>query len=175
MSIKDLTPWNWFSKRDVPTRRSDYSLWNDFDREFNLIFEDFFRDFYNTRRGFPEMFKRDVLENTKILPKVDIVDYKDNYSIKADLPGVKEEDIDISVSKDGILSIKGKREEEKEEKDQNYYRLERSRGTFERELVLPNNYDSDNVQASFNNGILNITIAKKELKADEVKKIKLLK
>ncbi len=175
MNIKDLTPWNWFSRRDVPTRRNDYSLWNDFDREFNLIFEDFFRDFYNTRRGFPEMLKRDMLENAKILPKVDIVDNKDNYSIKVDLPGVKEEDIDISVSKDGVLSIKGKREEEKEEKDQNYFKLERSRGSFERELVLPNNCDSDNVQASFKNGILEINIAKKEIEANEVKKIKLLK
>ncbi len=174
MSIKELTPWNWFKSKDIASRKGDYSLLNDFDREFNLMFDDFFRDFDNLRRNFPGTFRQNILENTKVLPKVDIVENANQYVIKADLPGVKEEDIDISLSKDGCLSIKGKREEKTEEKEQNYYRLERSQGSFERVLVLPNNCDADNIQASFKDGILDITITKKELEANEVKKIKLL-
>lgn len=104
---------------------------------------------------------------------MDISDTDKEYIIEADLPGVKEEDLDISVSKDGLLTVKGKRENKKEQKERNYYRMERSYGSFERTIALPDNCDSNKVDASFQNGILSVKIPKKEPAIGEVKHIKI--
>jgi len=95
------------------------------------------------------------------LPAIDVVDDKDNLMIKADLPGLKKEDLDISLQ-DDILTIKGEKKNENEKKEKNYYRVERSYGIFQRSLRLPSQVDSKKVNAKFKDGVLELTLPKKE-------------
>jgi len=93
------------------------------------------------------------------VPAVDIKEEDDRYILRADIPGVKPEDIDITMEK-GILSIRGERKLEKREEGQNYRRLERSQGVFHRRFTLPGNTDPDGITASGENGVLEVRIPK---------------
>ena len=92
---------------------------------------------------------------------LDIAEKEDEIVVKADVPGVSADDLDISVH-DGVLSIKGERKEEKEEKEENYTLIERSYGAFSRSVALPSYADPDNISAEMANGTLVLTIGKKE-------------
>ena len=94
-------------------------------------------------------------------PAVDIYDNKDNLVIKADLPGMTQKDINVSVE-DGVLRIKGEKKKEHEEKKENYFRLEKSYGYFERSFALPMNVDATKVKATYKDGVLELTLPKKE-------------
>ena len=176
METKNLVPWNWFKNSDthLPSiLRNKNSLWDDSSRNIDFLFEEFIKDFGSFENLLPTFFKNGFSANLKVLPRVDISDTDKEYVVEADLPGVKEEDLDISVSKDGLLIIKGKRESFDEQKKRNYYRMERSYGSFERTIALPNNCDSNKVDASFQNSILSVKIPKKEPAVGEVKHIKI--
>ncbi len=94
-------------------------------------------------------------------PAIDIIEKKDKYIIKAEFPGIPKEDIDINVS-DNVLTVKGEKKQEKEEKDTNYYRSERVYGLFQRQLVLPPDVDAEKIKANYKNGVLEIEIPKGE-------------
>jgi HSP20 family protein len=94
-------------------------------------------------------------------PPVDIYENGDNLVLKAELPGINPDDVEIRVE-DNTLYLKGERKFEKEVKEQNYHRVERSYGTFTRTFSLPNSVDSDKVAASFKDGVLTLTMPKKE-------------
>lgn len=94
-------------------------------------------------------------------PTVDVYDSKDNMMVKADIPGMKKEDIDISVHGD-ILTIKGEKKEETETKENNYVKTERFYGSFNRVLTLPSEIDESKVKASYKDGVLDIILPKKE-------------
>jgi HSP20 family protein len=176
METKNLVPWNWFKNYDIPVPtilKDKNSLWDHSSRNIDRIFEDFVKDFGSFENLLPTFFKNGLSADLKILPRVDISDTDREYVVEADLPGVKEGDLDISVSKDGLLTIKGKRESFDEQKKRNYYRMERSYGSFERIIALPDNCDSNKVDASFQNGILSIKIPKKEISVGAVKHIKI--
>lgn len=106
-------------------------------------------------------FDNSSMATSKWAPAVDILEEQDKYVINADLPGVKTEDIEVSME-NGVLSIKGERREEAKEEGKNYSRIERIYGTFHRQFSLPDIADSDNIQASYNNGVLKLCIPKKE-------------
>lgn len=94
-------------------------------------------------------------------PAVDIYEDKDKLILKADLPGINEKDISLDV--DGNrLTLKGERRMEKETKEENYHRVERAYGQFVRSFTLPNTVDVDNIKATFNNGVLEVALPKKE-------------
>ena len=94
-------------------------------------------------------------------PDVDVYETEGSYVLKADLPGMNKEDIKIDVN-DNTLTFKGEKKlEEKTEKD-SYVRVERSYGAFTRSFTLSDNVDAENIQASYTNGVLEITLAKKE-------------
>ncbi len=95
------------------------------------------------------------------MPSVDIIDDKDKIRIKADLPGVDKNDVEINIE-DGVLTIRGERKEEKEEKDKNYYRRECFYGTFERSIALPAEVEVDKAEANYKDGVLEIVLPKKE-------------
>jgi HSP20 family protein len=126
-----------------------------------------------------ELFKRFDGENggwltspTYFVPNADIVETDNEFEITVDLPGMKPEEVTVEM-KDGDLWITGKREEEKEEKGKTYHRVERRRGEFRRILALPGVIDSDKVVAKCHNGVLKVTVPKKEtakVKHIEVKK-----
>ncbi len=92
-------------------------------------------------------------------PKVDISESDDALEVKVDLPGIKPEDVDISVA-DNRLTIKGERKEEKETKEKTVHRIERSYGSFFRSIALPAGTDPDQVSAQSDNGVITVTLPK---------------
>jgi HSP20 family protein len=122
------------------------------EREMEGLFGRFFRDW-----PFPRLFG----EGRAIAPAVDMLDKKDEVVLRADLPGLEQKDIDVTVE-EGVLTIRGERREEKEVKDEDYYCCERWAGSFERSLTLPAGVDAEKVRASFKNGILEVHVPKVE-------------
>jgi len=93
-------------------------------------------------------------------PSFDVKENRDGYVFRADLPGVKEEDLEISLT-GNRLAISGRREEEKREQGETYYASERSYGSFSRAFTLPDGTDAENVRAELKNGVLQVTVPKK--------------
>ncbi len=104
------------------------------------------------------------------IPSVDIRDEDSQIRIEAELPGVSEKDVEVSLSPDSLI-IKGEKKQETEEKEKGYYCEERSYGAFERAIPLPVDVDRENVQATFKNGVLNIILKKSPEAARQMKKI----
>jgi len=95
------------------------------------------------------------------LPAVDILEDKDKITVKADLPGLKKDEIDISLNGD-ILTITGEKKSEEEVKEKNYYRAERYYGTFQRSIVLPTSVQEGKIKASYKEGVLQVELPKKK-------------
>lgn len=94
-------------------------------------------------------------------PLVDISEDNEAVHINAELPGMTQKDVKISV-KDGVLTIRGEREFKEEEKKKSYYRIERSYGTFARSFTLPTQVEADKINAAMKDGVLEVTVPKKE-------------
>jgi HSP20 family protein len=103
-------------------------------------------------------------------PRIDVVDTDKEIKVSAELPGLDEKDIEVSLAKES-LTIKGEKQEEKEEKGKDYYRSERSYGSFTRTIPLPAEIDAENVAASFKKGVLTIKLPKTKQAIKETKKI----
>jgi HSP20 family protein len=103
------------------------------------------------------------------LPDTDIIERPDEIVVRADLPGVRKEDIEITVQ-DGTLAIRGHREESKETKEESYYSIERASGSFYRSIVLPQGVDSKSISATYRDGVLEVSIPRP--KAPEAEKVK---
>jgi HSP20 family protein len=95
------------------------------------------------------------------LPSLDVSETKNELVVKAEVPGMDPKNIDISLS-DGMLTIKGEKKQEREEKEADYHLVERSYGAFTRSVQLPTEIQSDRISASYKNGILKITLPKSE-------------
>lgn len=93
------------------------------------------------------------------IPAVDVYEEKDRFVVKADLPGVKPEEIEVTAEK-GILTLRGERKSEKREHTEGYERLERVTGSFTRRFALPENVQADAIKAKFTHGVLEVTIPK---------------
>ena len=93
------------------------------------------------------------------MPAVDVTETEKDYKVLAELPGMDEKNIEVKIA-NGMLTIKGEKQEEKEEKKQDYYVRERSFGSFERTFPVPDGVDLDNVDASFKKGVLTVTLPK---------------
>lgn len=100
-------------------------------------------------------------ENEKLTPKLEIKENDSSLILKAELPGMTKDDISVEL-KDSILTISGEKKIEKEDKNEKYHRTEISYGKFSRSFHVPMNVDSENIQANFKDGILNIEIPKAE-------------
>lgn len=94
-------------------------------------------------------------------PLVDISETKDNFVVKAELPGLEAKDVNVSIS-GGMLTVKGEKKTEEEEKDEHYHRIERYSGSFQRVFQLPSGVKADKVKATFDKGILKVTLPKVE-------------
>jgi HSP20 family protein len=92
-------------------------------------------------------------------PAIDMVDHKDEIVLRADLPGLEEKDIEVTVE-DGTVTIRGERREEKEEKKTDYYYSERTYGVFARTVALPTTVDRERVKATFKKGVLEVHLPK---------------
>jgi HSP20 family protein len=113
-----------------------------FTREVDRLFDAFFGDQGQGRRWVPPM---------------DLVEHDDHFVLKADLPGLAEDDVSIEVQ-DGTLRISGERKAEHEQREKGWYRVERSFGSFSRSLTLPDGVDPDGISAEFDRGVLQVRI-----------------
>ncbi|WP_028061552.1 Hsp20/alpha crystallin family protein [Candidatus Solirubrobacter pratensis] len=95
------------------------------------------------------------------MPAMDLVETGDHFVLRADLPGLSEEDVNIEVE-DNVLTVSGERKAEHETSEEGYHRVERAFGSFSRSLTLPEGVDPQSVAASFDRGVLEITIPKPE-------------
>ncbi|OQX84044.1 hypothetical protein B6D60_09780 [candidate division KSB1 bacterium 4484_87] len=130
------------------------SEWMDLPSDLDRFFGDFGLDFWKS--------------DTVWQPAVDIVETKNNFEVKAELPGLKKDDIKIQFE-DGVLTLTGERKIEKEDKDKNFYRVERRYGKFQRCFSLPRNVKADEIKANYKDGILTVNIPKaEEAKAKEI-------
>ena len=112
---------------------------------------------------------REVMD---FVPAVNTREASDAYYIEVDLPGVKKEDVDVSVDKN-VLTISGKREVSNEVKEDDFYRVESAYGKFSRSFTLPENVDIEKIKASNEDGVLEIVIPKQEVIKDSTKKIEI--
>ena len=101
------------------------------------------------------------LEQGSFAPRVDIIENDNSWIFKAELPDIKTEDLKVTVE-EGVLAIKGERKFEEEVKEGSYTRFERQYGSFERRFSLPTGIDQDNIKADLKNGVLTLTVPKKE-------------
>ncbi len=136
-----------------------------------------FRDLANLQNRMNRLFEESVavpgrseeLGFGSFLPPVDVYEDEHAISLKMDVPGIDQKDIDIRVE-NNILTVHGERKLEKEEKKENFQRVERQYGSFTRSFTLPNSVDTDNVSAEYSNGLLKIRLAKRaEAKPKQIK------
>ena len=131
-------------------------------REMNRVFDTFNRTW--GLGTFPEV-------TGSFMPRLDVTEDEKAFTITAELPGMSEKEIELSLSAD-TLTIRGeKKEETKEEQGKNYYYSERSYGTFMRTIPLPSQIETDKVSASFKKGVLTVTLPKTASAVETVKKI----
>lgn len=107
-----------------------------------------------------------------MVPEVDVHENEKEFTIEVDLPGVEEKDISATYA-NGMLTIKGEKKTEREQRRENYYMAERSYGTFERSLTLPETIDEDKIEARFDKGVLKIVAPKKPEAVKAEKKIEI--
>ena len=133
-------------------------------REIDRVFDDF--------RQTPWLGFGRPNGGSRFAPLMDVAETDKAIEIKAELPGMSEADVDVSVV-DNILSVKGEKKSETEKKDADYHMLERSHGAFTRSLTLPFEVDPDKVEARFDKGVLTITLPKPAEVAAKTRKIKI--
>ena len=139
--------------------------WDPF-REMEDVF-----DRYSKAIGWPRRGTQEVMATGDWAPRVDIAETDNEFIIKAEIPEVKKDEVKVTVDS-GVLTIRGERKQEKEEKDKKFHRVERYYGSFMRSFTLPDNVDEGKIDASFKDGMLNLKIPKTEAakpKAIEVK------
>jgi HSP20 family protein len=120
----------------------------------------------------PRLFRPEA--GTFMVPELDVRENATSLTIEAELPGVDEKDVSVMLS-NGILTIKGEKKQDKEEKTENYFLAERSYGAFERSLQLPDSIDEGKLEAKFEKGVLKIVAAKKPEAVKAQRKIEIKK
>lgn len=160
MTMRHLVPWS-LRKKNVPVRRDEENPFTVFQREMNDLFDNFFGGF--DLRPFESV-------TGAFSPRVDVSEGEKEVTLTAELPGMEEKDIDVSINGDS-LTIKGEKKDERENKERDHYLFERSYGSFSRTIPLSVDVDKDKVEASFRKGVLTVTLPKTAKAAQEKKKI----
>ncbi len=165
------------TKLPVKTEKSFGPVaWRPFEslrREIDRLFDEFDGGFFRSP------FRRSVFDVAPLwgremtwptMPAVDFTDTEKAYEVTAELPGIDEKNIEVKVA-NGVLTIKGEKQEDKEEKKKDYYLRERNFGSFERSFQVPDGIDADKIEASFKKGVLSVTLPKKPEAQKQAKKI----
>jgi len=126
---------------------------NSIQNEMNRLFNTFLDQPFSGGRG----------GGRRWIPAMDLIETTDHYVLRADLPGLSDEDVNVQLQ-DNVLTISGERRAESEQQEEGYYRLERAFGAFSRSLTLPEGVEPDGVKAHFDRGVLKITVSKPEQK-----------
>ena len=187
MDFHKLNPWNWFKHEEskqqessiVPVKREQYNqaqyplanlshLHNEIDRMFENAFRGFGLPSLSRSNRWEQMFSDDFLPAFRA--NVNIASDDKQYTITLEAPGMEQKDLSIEL-KDRVLVVKGNKQQQQEEKDKQYYRIERHYGAFERVLAVPDDADVDEINARMDKGLLTITIPRKKVAETDVKKI----
>ncbi len=152
MAGRSLLP---FFSRNWPLSRSngDTDPFMAFRREMNRVFDDAFRGFGMPGPAFGRM------PTGTLMPQIDVSESEHEIQVTAELPGIDEKNVEVILA-DDMLTIRGEKKAEHEQKNRDYHLMERSHGTFSRSLPLPFAVDPSQVKAAFKNGVLTITIQK---------------
>jgi len=158
MAVRDLVPWMRRSRIPVLRGESTNPLVA-FHEEMNRLFDDFWRDFDGAGFGLSSSFN---------FPRIEMSETDKEFRLEAELPGMDEDDVELLL-RDGVLTIRGEKKSEREDKSRRM--SERFYGRFERQIPLPVDVDEDRVSASFKKGVLYVTLPKTAEAVDRVKRI----
>jgi HSP20 family protein len=164
MALKDLLPRR-KNKRKVSKKWGEYPFVN-LNRNIDHLFNNFYRGF-----GLDPLSTLGMA--TAFTPKVDVYETSKEIKVIAELPGLDENDIDVSLTND-VLIITGEKKEKEEEESEVYYKTERSYGWFTRAIPIPVEVETDMVKAKFNKGVLTIILPKTPESASSRKKIHIM-
>ncbi|ACE82872.1 Hsp20/alpha crystallin family protein [Cellvibrio japonicus] len=193
MNLQQLNPWNWFKHEEnrndatIPVKRSEpaanapaepdsrppvyRSHWPmlQLQRDIDHLFEQALRGF-----GLPSVYSDwlndSVVNRVGFQAKLNVASDDKQYHISLEAPGLTDKDITLELHQ-GVLSIRGEKKEESETSDRHYYRIERSYGSFQRTLTLPEDCDQDAITAAMENGVLDIRIPRKPVAGNSGKRI----
>ncbi len=149
MANKELAPGK--GRRSLIRREDNPTL--TLQQQMNRMFDDFFRR--SNMMPFGELASQLGTFN----PHIDVSENEKALIVSAELPGLEEKDVEVSLA-NNLLTISGEKKQEKEEKDENYYRAERTYGSFSRSVAIPCPIETDKAEAVFKNGVLTVTLPK---------------
>lgn len=149
--MNTLTKWNPFRRGNL-----GWDPWNELNELENRL-----ANVFGRLPARPNGEKEETMTTSEWAPLVDILEDDKEYMVKAELPEMKKEDVKVTVE-DDILSIKGERKFDKEEKEKKYHRIERAYGTFQRYFRLPEVVDGSKSAAEFKDGVLTVRLPKSE-------------
>ena len=164
MTLNQLMPWR-KGRRNITVRGDEanhpfYAL----QRQMNRLFDDFFGDFaLLPLKGWADL-------ESEFVPRLDIAETDKEITVTAELPGLEEKDIEVSMA-DGLLTLKGEKKQSSEEKEEGFTHTECSYGSFSRSIALPAEVNTDKVDASYKNGVLKIHLPKTEPEKAKARKI----
>jgi HSP20 family protein len=163
MALKDLMVWN--RGHNVPSHRDFFAPVDSLRKEMDRVFEGLFSDFGDFSSS---LFKMD--SKPSFSPRLNMSEGDNEIEVSAELPGIEEKDIQVTL-KDGVLSIKGEKKMEEKKKEQSFYRVERHYGSFHRSVRIPEGIEADQIKASFRDGVLKINLPKSEKEDKNIKRI----
>lgn len=163
---KNLIPWRRESATPAVMRREE-NPFVDLHRRMNELFDGFFSD---VESAADSPFALASRGSAAALPRVDVSETDKEVLVSADLPGMDEKDVQVTLDND-VLTIRGTRSEEREEKKRDYHLMERSYGEFHRAIALPAGIDRDKAKATFKKGVLAVTLPKTPAAAQSRKSI----
>lgn len=163
LDLKSLVPWGQ-KNSNLPARSAKhYDPFNTLRSEFDRVFEDFFR-------GGTALAGFDKLSNEAIIPQIDVCETDKEMVVAAEIPGVDEKDVEVTLSGD-VLTIRGEKKFEREDNNDNRKYVERYFGSFNRSMRLPFEAGEEDVAADIKNGVLTVTIPKPKNCQREAKRI----
>jgi HSP20 family protein len=162
-------------KKAAPAQSAAPDVWRTFRSEMDRVFDRFSNNF-----GFPAMRRMFDLEPfwrqegsfDFAAPAIDVTESENAYKLTAELPGISEKDVEVSVTGDALV-LKGEKRQEREEKEKNRYLSERAYGAFQRVLPIPDGVDADGIAAEFSKGVLTVTLPKSKEAQTRQKKIEI--
>lgn len=161
MAIKDIIPWNREESRSLSKRTEMPDMFLSMRDEMDRMFDSFLGS----------SFEQTPFEGRGFSPQMDVSENDKEIRVAVELPGMDENDVQVSLNRN-MLTVSGEKKIEKEDKSQNYHRIERSYGSFSRSIPLPEGIDQNKIEAAFKKGVLSVVLPKTAQAEKDHKQIK---